>query len=157
MNELEVVNVRLVKEPSVYSEKKMSSPEDVVELMAKEMAQYDREVFCILNMKNSGQIINMNIVSIGTINASLVSPREVFKSSILSNASGIIALHNHPSGSIKPSKEDMAVTKRLRKCGALLDIELLDHIIVGGSNGEMFSFRNENMLDVQDKSEERER
>lgn len=157
MSELEVVNVRLVKEPSMYSEKKMSSPEDVVELMAKEMAQYDREVFCILNMKNSGQIINMNIVSIGTINASLVSPREVFKSSILSNASGIIALHNHPSGSIKPSKEDMAVTKRLRKCGALLDIELLDHIIVGGSNGEMFSFRNENMLDVQDKSEERER
>lgn len=157
MNELEVVNVRLVKEPSMYSEKKMSSPKDVVELMAKEMAQYDREVFCILNMKNSGQIINMNIVSIGTINASLVSPREVFKSSILSNASGIIALHNHPSGSIKPSKEDMAVTKRLRKCGALLDIELLDHIIVGGSNGEMFSFRNENMLDVQDKSEERER
>lgn len=157
MSELEVVNVRLVKEPSMYSEKKMSSPEDVVELMAKEMAQYDREVFCILNMKNSGQIINMNIVSIGTINASLVSPREVFKSSILSNASGIIALHNHPSGSIKPSKEDIAVTKRLRKCGALLDIELLDHIIVGGSNGEMFSFRNENMLDVQDKSEERER
>lgn len=157
MNELEVVNVRLVKEPSMYSEKKISSPKDVVELMAKEMAQYDREVFCILNMKNSGQIINMNIVSIGTINASLVSPREVFKSSILSNASGIIALHNHPSGSIKPSKEDMAVTKRLRKCGALLDVELLDHIIVGGSNGEMFSFRNENMLDVQDKSEERER
>ena len=67
----------------------------VVELMAKELSQYDREVFCILNMKNNGQVINMNLVSVGTINASLVIPREVFKSSILANASAIIGLHNH--------------------------------------------------------------
>ena len=71
-NELEVVNIRLVKEPSLYSEQTLDSPQAVVELMAKELSQYDREVFCILNMKNNGQIINMNLVSVGTINASLV-------------------------------------------------------------------------------------
>ena len=89
-NELEVVNIRLVKEPSLYSEQTLDSPQAVVELMAKELSQYDREVFCILNMKNNGQVINMNLVSVGTINASLVIPREVFKSSILANASAII-------------------------------------------------------------------
>ena len=94
-NELEVVNIRLVKEPSLYSEQTLDSPQAVVELMAKELSQYDREVFCILNMKNNGQIINMNMFSVGTINASLVIPREVFKSSILANASVIIGLHNH--------------------------------------------------------------
>ena len=67
-NELEVVNIRLVKEPSLYSEQTLDSPQAVVELMAKELSQYDREVFCILNMKNNGQVINMNLVSVGTIN-----------------------------------------------------------------------------------------
>ena len=152
-NELEVVNIHLVKEPSLYSEQTLDSPQAVVELMAKELSQYDREVFCILNMKNNGQVINMNLVSVGTINASLVIPREVFKSSILANASAIIGLHNHPSGNVnsgnvKPSKEDMIVTRKLQKCGQLLGIELLDHIIVGGTNGKMLSFREEKMLNV---------
>ena len=147
-NELEVVNIRLVKEPSLYSEQTLDSPQAVVELMAKELSQYDREVFCILNMKNNGQVINMNLVSVGTINASLVIPREVFKSSILANASAIIGLHNHPSGNVKPSKKDMIVTRKLQKCGQLLGIELLDHIIVGGTNGKMLSFREEKMLNV---------
>ena len=102
----------------------------------------------ILNMKNNGQVINMNLVSVGIINASLVIPREVFKSSILANASAIIGLHNHPSGNVKPSKEDMIVTRKLQKCGQLLGIELLDHIIVGGTNGKMLSFREEKMLNV---------
>ena len=110
---MEVVNIRLVREPSLYSEQILDSPQAVVELMAKELSQYDREVFCILNMKNNGQVINMNLVSVGTINASLVIPREVFKSSILANASAIIGLHNHPSGNVKPSKEDMIVTRKL--------------------------------------------
>lgn len=157
MNELEVVNIRLVKEPSIYSDKILDSPQAVVELMAKELAQYDREVLCILNMKTDGQVINMNIVSVGTVNSSLVNPREVFKSSILSNASGIIAIHNHPSGNIKPSREERNITKRLKQCGELMGIELLDHIIIGGTNGKMFSFKSENMLDGTRRIAERER
>lgn len=156
MNELEVVNVRLVKEPSIYSEKILDSPEAVVELMAKELAQYDREVMCILNLKTNSQVINMNIASIGTINATLTCPREIFKSSILSNASSIIAIHNHPSGSVKPSKEDKLVTRRLRECGNLLGIELLDHIIIGGTSGKMFSFREEQLLDNPERNIEKE-
>lgn len=94
-NELEVVNIRLVKEPSLYSEQTLDSPQAVVELMAKELSQYDREVFCILNMKNNGQVINMNIVSMGALNEAQVHPREVMKSAILSNAACMMLLHNH--------------------------------------------------------------
>ena len=88
---LEVVNIRLVKEPSLYSERSIQSIDDAVEVMAEELSHYDREVFCILNLKSDGSVINMNVVSQGTLNATLVSPREVFKSSILSNAAAIIA------------------------------------------------------------------
>ena len=106
-NELEVVNIRLVKEPSLYSEKPLHSPEDVKELVAKELAYYDREVMCVLIMKTNGQVINMNIVSVGSIRSALVSPREVFKSAILANAANVILVHNHPSGSVEPSREDI--------------------------------------------------
>ena len=112
--ELQVVNVRLVKEPSLYSPEPVTSPEDVLRVIANELATYDREVFAILNLKSNGQIINLNICSMGTLNASLVSPREVFKSSILSNAASFIAVHNHPSGNTNPSYEDIETTKRLR-------------------------------------------
>ena len=81
------------------------------------------------------------------LNASMVSPREVFKSSILSNACSFIAVHNHPSGSRSPSEEDRAVTEKLMDCGRLLDIPLLDHIIVAGETGELYSFRQEGLMD----------
>ena len=152
-NELKVVNIRLVKEPSLYSENTISSPRDVVELVAKELATYDREVFAVLNLKSNGQVINMNVCSVGTLNASMVSPREVFKSSILSNAASFIAVHNHPSGNGEPSAEDKEVTRRLMECGKLLDIKMLDHIIVAGESGKLTSFRAEGLLeDMERKS-----
>ena len=116
-------------------------------MVANELKTYDREVFAILNIKTDGQPINLNICSIGTLNASLISPREVFKSSILSNAASFIAIHNHPSGSPKPSAEDKEVTRRLQKSGDLMDINMLDHIIVAGETGEMISFKAEGLMD----------
>ena len=101
---IQVVNIRMVKEPSIYSESRISCPEDAVKAIAKDMATYDREVFAVMNLKTNGQIINLNICSMGTLDASMVSPREVFKSSILSNAASFIAIHNHPSGSLVPFK-----------------------------------------------------
>ena len=92
-NEIQVVNIRLVKEPSLYSTEPIRSPEDVLKVIAKELSTYDREVFLVLNMKTNGQVINMNICSIGTLNASLVSPREVFKSAVLSNAGVFLCIH----------------------------------------------------------------
>ena len=145
-NELEVVNIRLVKEPSLYSEQTLDSPQAVVELMAKELSQYDREVFCILNMKNNGQVINMNLVSVGTINESLVIPREVFKSSILANASAIIGLHNHPSGNVKPSKEDIWITRKVEEASKIMDVRLLDHVIIAGRSGAMYSFQENGLI-----------
>lgn len=143
---LDVVHVRLVKEASFYSEKPLKYPRDVQELMAKEMAEYDREAMCILNLTMDGKVINMNVASIGTINAALVSAREIFKCSILSNAAGIIMIHNHPSGNLEPSKEDILVTKKMIKCGELMGIDVKDHIIVGGRSGEIFSFQENELI-----------
>ena len=145
-NELKVVNIRLVKEPSLYSTEKIATPDDVLKVIAKELSTYDREVFAILNLKSNGQVINLNICSVGTLNASMISPREVFKSSILSNAAAFIAIHNHPSGSPNPSHEDKTVTKRLAECGKMMDIRMLDHIIVAGESGQMMSFKQDGLM-----------
>lgn len=145
-NEIKVVNVRLVKEPSLYSTEPIKTPEDVLKVIAGELATYDREVFMVLNLKTNGQVINMNICSVGTLNASLVSPREVFKCAILSNAGAFICIHNHPSGNLEPSREDKDITKRLMECGKMLDIRMLDHIIVAAESTEMYSFREEGLM-----------
>lgn len=148
---VDVVNIRMVKEPSLYSPEKIRSPEDVLKVIAKELATYDREVFAVLNLKTNGQAINLNICSQGTLDASVVSPREVFKSCILSNSAAFIAIHNHPSGSrgceISPSQEDKDVTKRLLSCSELLGVKMLDHIIVAGETGDIYSFKSEGLLD----------
>ena len=144
---IEVVNIRMVKEPSIYSSEKIRSPEDVLKVIANELATYDREVFAVLNLKTNGQPINLNICSMGTLDASVVSPREVFKSCILSNSAAFVAVHNHPSGSLSPSQEDKDVTKRLLACSELLGVKMLDHIMVAGETGDIYSFKSEGLLD----------
>ena len=146
LNKMDVVNVRLVKEPSLYAETPVKSPSDVLRAVADELKLYDREVFAILNLKTNGQIINLNICGVGTLDSSLVSPREIFKSSILSNASAFIAIPNHPSGNLEPSEDDKKTTERLFSCGDLLGIKMLDHIIIGGENGQMLSMKSEGMM-----------
>lgn len=143
---IDVVNIRLVKEPSLYSTTPIKSPEDVLKVIGKEMSEYDREMFGVLNLATDGKVINFNIVSMGTLSVSVISPREVFKSSILANAANIIAVHNHPSGNTKPSKDDMKITTQLSEAGNLLGIPLLDHIIIGGTTGEQFSFRGNDLM-----------
>lgn len=155
-NRIDVVNVRLVKEPALYSSEPIKTPEDVLRVVADELKSYDREVFAIINLKSNGQIINLNVCSIGTLNASLVSPREIMKAAILSNASAFIAVHNHPSGNCRPSSEDIETTKRLAECGEILDIRMLDHIIVAGETGKMLSMKAEgSMPDIRQKDWER--
>ena len=149
--ELDVVGVRLVRETSIYSAEPVHSPNDAVAAVAGTLAELDREIFCVINLRTDGTVINVNIVSMGSLNMSLVSPREVFKSSILSNAASIIALHNHPSGSYVPSGEDVAVTRQLQECGKLLGIELLDHIIVGAYNGKTYSMKEHGHMSTSRK------
>ena len=149
-NGVDLVNVRLIRESTLYTDKLITSPRDAADLMANELVLYDREVMCVLNLNTKGGVLNMNIVSMGTINASLVSPREVFKASILSNAASIIICHNHPSGEPTPSREDVLLTQRLKNAGELLGIELLDHVIVGGVTGKRFSFMEEEIMESAD-------
>lgn len=143
---LDVVNVRLVNEPSLYSSTPIQNKEDVVNLVAEELKTYDREVFAIINLKTTGVPINLNICSVGTLDSAMVSPREIFKSTILSNAAAFIAIHNHPSGNPKPSEADKKTMERLANCGALLGIQLVDSIIVGAVNGKIFSMREAGMI-----------
>ncbi len=104
-------------------------------------AGLDREQFlvCCLDAKNVS--IGVNIVSIGSLNLSIVHPREVFKAVILLNAAAIIAVHNHPSGDPTPSPEDRTLTTRLREAGELLGIKLLDHLILG--DDRLYSFADQ--------------
>ena len=157
-SELQVVNIRMVKEPSLYSKDKITCPEDAVKVIAKELATYDREVFAVLNLKTNGQPINFNICSVGTLDASLVSPRETLKSCLLSNAASFICLHVHPSGSLNPSIEDKDVTRRLMEAGDILGVRMIDHLIVAGGSGLVFSFKSEGLMDqLRPKSRDWER
>ena len=144
---IQVVNIRMVREPSLYSEDRITCPEDAVKVIEEELATYDREVFAVLNLKTNGQPINFNICSVGTLDASLVSPANVVKSGILANAASMLVFHVHPSGSLTPSKEDIDVTKRLIAASDLIGLKLLDHVIVGGNTNRVFSFRSEGLMD----------
>lgn len=152
---LERVSIRLVKDAPLYSDKPMNTPAQVVEALGKELCEMDREVMYVINMKTNSVPINISLVSMGTLNASLVSPRELFKSSILSNAASILILHNHPSGSLEPSENDLNLTKRLKMAGDLIGIELLDHIIVGGDNSHYFSFCENYIMPGQEQQKDK--
>lgn len=143
---LERVSIRLVKDAPLYSDKPLNNPAQVVEALGKELCEMDREVMYIINMKTNSVPINVSLVSIGTLNASLVEPRELFKSSVLSNAASIVLCHNHPSSDILPSQSDLHLTARLKMAGEIIGIDVLDHIIVGGDNAKYFSFAENNIM-----------
>lgn len=119
------------------------SPRQVWENLAGERAS-KKEHFVVFFLNTQNQVIQKEIVSIGTLNASLIHPREVFEPAIKHLASHIIVAHNHPSGSLEASNEDLAVTKRLSDAGRLLGIQLLDHVIVTGTG--YCSLKDQNLL-----------
>ncbi|USK58966.1 DNA repair protein RadC [Peribacillus asahii] len=107
------------------------SPEDGAKYCMEEMRFLTQEHFVCLYLNTKNQVLHKRTVFIGSLNASIVHPREVFKEAFRRSAASIICLHNHPSGSPDPSKEDIEVTKRLVECGKIIGIDLLDHIIIG--------------------------
>lgn len=143
---LDVVSVRLVKDAPILSDIKITTPDAAVELLGKYLCEMDREVLCVVNLKSDNTPINCTMVSIGALNQSIANPREMLKASILSNAANMILIHNHPSGNLQPSKEDISVTDRMIKLTGLVGITLLDHIIIGGNNIEYFSMREKKLL-----------
>ena len=141
---LDFVRIKLITEKRLYSEEELTSSQKVVQFISKELAECDREVLCILNCNAKCQVINMNVVSMGSLTETLVTGRELFKSAILSNARGVILIHNHPSGDCTPSKQDVLVTERLVACGELIGITVLNHIILG--RGTYLSMKEANMM-----------
>lgn len=132
---IDIVSLRIVKESSIlYADRRINSPDTVVNLFRNFLEDCDREklIVCCLNAKN--EPTSITTVSIGSLNSSIVHPREVFKTAIMSNAASIIIAHNHPSGDTTPSKEDRDITLRLKESGDIIGIKLLDHIIIGYDN-----------------------
>ncbi|WP_096153192.1 RadC family protein [Bacillus sp. FJAT-45066] len=107
------------------------SPEDAANYVMEDMRFLSQEHFVCLYLNTKNQVIHQQTVFIGSLNASIVHPREVFKEAFRRSAASFICLHNHPSGDPSPSREDIEVTKRLNECGKLIGIELLDHLIIG--------------------------
>ena len=147
--ELDVVSVRLVKSTMVKAKDKIKDPESAIKAAGDLLKDADREVVGVINLATDGTPINLHIASIGTVRTALVEPREMLKASILSNAAKIIMVHNHPSGDMTPSKEDIMITDRMAKVCTMVGIPLVDHVIVGGDNHSYFSFHEKGMVEYQ--------
>lgn len=143
---LDVVSIRLNKDAPLMSGHPVKSPEDAVKLIGQELCEMDREVVCIINLKSDGTPINCTFASMGALDRSVAHPRELLKATILSNASTMIMIHNHPSGNLDPSIEDSILTDRMIKICDLVGVPLVDHIIVGGDNSDYFSFKEKDRL-----------
>jgi DNA repair protein RadC len=144
------VKIQLVRETAPVKEYQITKPYDVYVLVKEELETLDREVFLVITLNTKNKVLGLNVVSMGSINASYVHPREVFKSAILMNASCVILAHNHPSGDTTPSKDDRAITEKLFDAGKVLGIEIVDHIIVGNN---FFSFMENGLLKGRQKGD----
>ncbi len=115
--------------------KQIRSSQDAIAFIQALIAEEDREVFLVLCLNVKNEVIAIHKSHVGSLNASIVHPREVMKSAILNNAGSILVAHNHPSGNCQYSPEDIEVSKRLRDAGEIMGIEVLDSIIVSHSDG----------------------
>ena len=134
MTRINFYTLKMVKEGSaLYEVPVIKSPAEVYQAAKQLLALHEEpeEHFCILCLNTKNKIVGVHTISIGSLNASIVHPREVFKAALLNNASGIICLHNHPSGDPEPSRDDIETTHRLVNAGNILGVKVLDHVIIG--------------------------
>lgn len=121
-----------------------SEPGSIARYYMEDLRHEKQELMKLLMLNTKARLIGETNISKGTVNASLITPRELFIEALQKNAVSIVIMHNHPSGDPTPSREDMLITKRILDAGALIGIELLDHIIIG--NNQYISFREEGLL-----------
>ncbi len=138
---IDVVGIRLVKEREIDYDKPIKKPIDTVNFVLEEMQDLDREMCMTLNLDANNCVLNAHIVSVGGLDSSIVDVKSVMKSALLSNACGIIMYHNHPSGNSTPSQEDFQITEKIKRACEIMDIQFLDHIIIGKEN--YYSIRGE--------------
>lgn len=136
-----LVRISMVKEKEVpYAAEIINGPEKAAKLAETILKDADREYLLVISVDSKGRPLAIEIVSIGTVNATLAEPREIFKHAILIGAVGIIIVHNHISGDCTPSEEDEEMTRRISESGKLLGIPVRDHVIIGDG---YFSFHEE--------------
>lgn len=143
---LELVSIRLVTDTKIGTGIRVTSPADAVQVVTDLIQDMDREFLTLINLKRDGTPVNCSIISVGTLDSSLVNVRELMKASVLSNSAAILLLHNHPSGSLKPSKEDIQITNKIQMGCELMDIVFYDHLIVGGIHGSIYSMREQEKI-----------
>lgn len=139
---MEFVHVELKRDAWIQPMIKIYNPQDAIKSISNLIADIDKEVLATINLATDGTVINSSLISIGTVNQSIVSVAEIIRVAILSGCATIILLHNHPSGCCNPSDDDREITKKVAIACQLMGLELLDHIIVG-ANGRFFSFKKE--------------
>jgi DNA repair protein RadC len=141
-----VFELKVVRErrPGYGSARRVATSREVYDAFRERFAPLDREEFLVVPLGGKNQILGFHVVSVGTLTASLVHPREVYKIALLANAAAVIVVHNHPSGDPTPSAEDVAITRRLREAGELLGVSLLDHVVIGDER--YISFADDGIL-----------
>ncbi len=140
------LSLTVVRDASAPDPRIMSSPSAVVDLMHDLMPDDDREHMWALYLNAQNHLLEVYQVCTGTLTASLVHPREVFKPALLRAAASVILVHNHPSGDPTPSREDLALTPQLAKAAELLDLRLHDHVILGNGTGRWVSLAQQGVL-----------
>lgn len=150
MKNISIYSVKQVKDKDVeykIGDVKVTNPDTVNDFIKTVLDIHNEAVekFGILTLNTKNKIVGIHIISIGSLNASIVHPREVFKAAILNNANSIILFHNHPSGNPRESDEDITITNRLVEAGSILGIKVLDHIIVGEDN-DYVSFKQKGLI-----------
>ena len=140
------ISKRIVREESLNKNKSViiKSPKDLFPFLREKVINFHKEYFIVVSLDNRNKIISIDTVSVGTLNSSLIHPRETFEIAIKNHAAGIILCHNHPSGELKPSEDDLVVTQNLVKAGKLLGIEVDDHLIITKNN--YFSFKEKKII-----------
>jgi len=134
---------RVIKE-GFTTQERLHSPESIYQFLKEDLEMKNQEHFIALYLNTKGELIKKETLFIGSLNSSLVHPRELFKHAVLNSAASIIVCHNHPSGDPTPSKNDIDITKILHKNSIMMDIELLDHIIIG--KDRYYSFKEKGII-----------
>lgn len=143
---LDVVRVKLIVDKKIFSNEPLDSPDAAIKVVGEMIRDEDREFLCAINLDARLRPINLNVISIGSVNQTFAPLTNIFKSGILSNASSIMLMHNHPSGCTDPSNEDDRLTMRVFKMGKLMELPLVDHIIVG-PGPEYYSYSENNRFE----------
>ena len=133
---------RLFTQTSPYKSKELTDPEKVYRLVKNKLKDFNKEHFYLISLNSRNYSVSE--ISLGTLDANLVHPREVFSEAIKSKAASVILVHNHPSGNLEPSENDLHITKILGKAGEILDIKVIDHIII--TKSEFLSMKSRNLI-----------